>query len=364
MLRLVRYCLVNPFQRAAVEGVTISSVLNWLTEILPDPSVVRAVMVDTEQLEHLELSLVTSISEKIRKDLHEILASVPKMVQPDLAGLLDFARNVLGMTNPEELLAEKGRVFGKNAMAANFWSGRLNQFKPLVMPESQRAIKLDNPNLGAVAHSPVAWAYFNYCVFLHNRSLVSQVDELLVSLDDKVKRLPPRDKAGVPVCPVDEVMETSLPYWVELWIKTRQLPKALQINTRESVKALLEYPTFRNQHVELMKNKNSLPKPEAIYGPMQEVAKLLAYHLGVVIPGLPFFNDGRRGRSWFRSLRDSLKVYNKYAKTSMALELGWKLSNEYERSVHWPLAAYLRDLDRDRELESGPAGTQREHPMD
>lgn len=323
MLRLVRYCLLNPFQRSWKE-ISISSILEWLTEILPDPSVVKPYLVDSGKAEHLELSLVTSIAGKISQDLNSILRDLPKMVQPDLYELGRLAE-VLHV--PWNTFATKGPL-GNNAGMEDFWSGRINQFSRSLMPEVHKATRLDNPSLGYVPHSPVAWAYFNYCVFQHNKSLVAQVDKLLYALEQKVKRLPPIVD-GEPVCPVDDVMETSLPYWMDLWFQVRQLPKPLIIDTRKSVKDLLEYDSFRN---DTLREAQGLPKviPETIYGPMQEVAKLLAYHLGVIVPGLPFFNDGRRGRSWYRSLRDCLKHYKMWKDLLARFDTAWLYAEQLE----------------------------------
>jgi hypothetical protein len=51
--------------------------------------------------------------------------------------------------------------------------------------------------------------------------------------------------------------------------------------------------------------------PVSLYGPMLELATVVAELLGIRIPNIPFFSFAKKGKHWAKSLIRSLEIFQR-----------------------------------------------------
>lgn len=360
VLRLVRYCLLNPLQsKTELEKLNISSVLDWLTNVITvkDRATLAAIKVDTvlstnlsrRIVEHLRKKIFEELQHRIAGDaLFHLMHSEEPLEEIDLLPL-EFSRDV---------------PLGQNAPLANTLAGRIGQLPRvpdcariaidegqaiiddvlLAYREMNTALSFNPPC------SPVSWAYFRLSVWQTNKGILSNLLRLWDRADDMAKRLPPMTASvyARDVTLGHNFQLNSLGEWVQLWIEVVSLPKAVKLEVHRSVNYNLDYAGYRdylNGKLNLPGAKPPVP-PEAIFGPLLELATVVAEFAGVTVPNLPFFGDAKKGNNWYKSLSKSLKRFKAWETASSKVGLGVDYAERLFRSPkHGSFAWVVKFLD-------------------
>jgi len=327
ILRLVRYCLLNPLQtKSEREVLGISSVLKWVTNVIPDKDIpiIRNIMVDTKQARNLSRRLIEHLREKVFEEIR-------RRVEGE--ALCHWMHYEMPSSDPLcglKLEHAMRQPLGQNVPLANWIAGQIGQL-PRV-PDCAR--KVINASLNiidelVIAHrnaevalsfapplSPVMWQYFRLSVWLTNRRLFADLMKLWDRADDMAKRLPPlstrtfeRDLVLGP-----DFSLNTLGEWIQLWVEVLSLPKAVKIDLSKSLNYNLDYNSHRSYIDEKMKIPGAKPAvpPETIYGPLLELATVVAEFAGVSIPNLPFFGEAKKGKQWIKTINHSLGRFRKW----------------------------------------------------
>jgi hypothetical protein len=315
-----------------------------LTNVLPeeDIAIIRKIKVDSVQARNLSRRLVEHLRKKIFEELSRKFKGeglyhwihIEEPTDPGVAEKLRFSREA---------------PLGQNAPLAQLISGRIGQL-PFVPACARSAIDeglavIDEQILLHREHdltlsycpplSPVSWYYFRYCVFDTNRLIMSKAFKLWDYADDLAKRLPPlssqiyeRDVAVGPTFGV------PLGEWLQLWVDVLSLPKVVPMDISKSVAYNLDY----NGHRAYIDRKSNIPgtapppnNPEAIFGPLLELATTLAEFAGVRIPNLPFFGDAQKGKKWTRALSRSMATFKVWKRNTELVDLAWQLAEQLQR---------------------------------
>jgi hypothetical protein len=336
VLRLVRYCLLNPLQnKSELEELNISSVLDWITNVMSeeDRGRMAAIKVDTVLSTNLSRRIVEHLRKKILEEFQHRL---------DGEALFHWMHS----ENPGEELDALPLEFssapplGQNAPLANLISGRVGQLPRvpdcarttidkglaiiddmlLAYRESDLALSF-NPPL-----SPVSWQYFRWSVWETNRGILSNLLREWDRFDDMVKRLPPMSdrmyERDISTQPQFELY--PLGEWIKLWIDVVSLPKEVKLDVTRSVNYNLDYNSYRDYLNQKLKLPGTKPviNPETIFGPLQELATVVAEFAGATIPNLPFFGDAKKGNNWYKSLTRSLKKFQAWERSDALVQEG------------------------------------------
>jgi len=344
ILRLVHYCLLNPLQsKTDREDLSISSVLDWLTNVLPeeDIAIIRKIKVDNVLARNLSRRLVEHLREKIFEEFQRRLGGealfhwchIEEPTDTSVAGKLEFSRE---------------GPLGQNASLANFVSGRIGQLprvpacadstiqKGLAIIDEQILLHRDHDLVLSYCPplSPVFWQYFRLCVFDTNAGILARTFRLWDRADDMVKRLPPlssrmyeRDFVAGPD------LRVPLGEWIQLWVEVLSLPKVVPMDLSKSVNYNLDYNSYRKYFDSKVgvTGAKPLPDPETIFGPLLELASVAAEFAGVRIPNLPFFGDAKKGKRWVRALSRSLSTFRRWKQNTKSIDLAWQLAERLQR---------------------------------
>jgi hypothetical protein len=345
ILRLVYFCLLNPLQsKTDREGLSISSVLDWLTNVLPeeDIAIIRKIKVDSIQARNLGRRLVEHLREKIFEELSRKFKGeglfhwihIEEPLSPDIVESLRFSRE---------------GPYGQNAPLANNLAGRIGQLpytpacarsaidEGLAIIDEQILLYRDNDMVLSYCPplSPVSWYYFRLCVYDTNRQIMSKAFKLWDRADDLAKRLPPlssqiyeRDVAVGPTFGV------PLGEWLQLWVDVLSLPKVVPMDLSKSVNYNLDYNSTRSYIDQKSKIPGTAPppsNPEAIFGPLLELATTLAEFAGVRIPNLPFFGDAVKGKRWTRTLSRTMATFKVWKRNTERIDLAWQFAERLQK---------------------------------
>lgn len=346
ILRLVHYCLLNPFQsKTDLEELSISSVLEWVTNVTTneDSAILRKIKVDNVLARNLSRRLVEHLRKKVFEEFQRRLGGeglyhwmhIEEPTLPQFAATLEFSRE---------------SPLGQNAPLAQYIAGLIGQL-PYV-PECARStidggvaivdeqVLLHRDNDLFLSYSPpcspVFWQYYRYCVYDTNRIILSKLLKLWDRADDMVKRLPALSPRMYERDIVDSHnLKIPLGEWISLWIEVVSLPKEVPQDISKSVLYNLDYNSYRKYIDMKMKRPGvdvPVVNPESIYGPMLELAAVVAEFAGVSIPNLPFFGDAKKGKRWSRTVSRSLATFKLWRKNVESVERAWQFAERLERS--------------------------------
>jgi len=342
--RLVHYCLLNPLQTKSVrEELNISSVLDWITYVLPEEDIprIREIKVDNVLARNLSRRLVEHLREKIFEEFQRRVAGEKLFEWMHLQATNDEVINTL------KLPLASFTTLGQNTPLANWLAGQIGQL-PRVPACARETIDagLEIIDEQILAHreadmalsfapplSPVFWQYIRLSVWQTNKLILADLFKLWDRADDMVKRLPPlsarmyeRDFVAGPdfnVVPLGE--------WLQLWVDVLSLPKAVTMDLSRSFNWNLDYNSARERLDQKMRAPGMKPPvdPETIYGPLLELATTVAEFAGVSIPNLPFFGDSKKGKMWIKSLSRASARHRLWS-TNVALV---RLSESYSEKL-------------------------------
>lgn len=337
ILRLVHYCLLNPLQtKSGLEELRISSVLEWITNVLPDEDVaiIRRIKVDKVQVRNLSRRLVEHLRKKVFEEFRRRVEG---------KALFHWMHYEAPPADPIRIKLEVASTasFGQNVPLANYLAGQIGQLPRVpdcarsvidaavaIIDEQILAHRGQNTVLSfAPPLSPVFWRYFRLSVWETNRRILTDLLKLWDRADDMAKRLPPLApqmyERDIVVGPDFEL--NTLGEWIQLWIEVLSLPKAVTIDLTKSLNYNLDY----NSHRSYVDSKMAIPghvppvNPETIYGPMLELATTVAEFAGVSIPNLPFFGDAKKGKQWIKSLSRSQARFKKWSEAKALVDLSY-----------------------------------------
>jgi hypothetical protein len=102
----------------------------------------------------------------------------------------------------------------------------------------------------------------------------------------------------------------TLGLWIGLWVSILQIPKPIQCDLNFSIHYFLDYNSARENLAEKLRKPDEvvIKNPESLYDPMLELATVVAEHLGIRIPNIPFFSSAKKGKHWSKSLIRSLEI--------------------------------------------------------
>nr|UJQ92460.1 MAG: putative RNA-dependent RNA polymerase [Mitoviridae sp.] len=317
MLKLIEYCLQNPFSSLSETKVTcISSILKWVTKVIPDKDVplLRNAMVDTLQAGHLGWRLTDSLRNEIQKEIH---------------GLLERNLNKIFLQDGPEgersplfsRFAEK--TYGQNTPLANTIAGMRNRI-PRCPDGLRRHVEASNQFFDSViGHcreldfnpyisaplSPVAWQYFLTCINLQNMKWLRGIFELWERYERVAARLPV-EHSTLYYHRIGESGDQFLHDLLEIWVDLRSTPKPLTLDLAKSLSWNFDYNSSRDNLERatakaLGKGWKKPVRTEHIFGPMLELSRVISSFFGVLIPNIPFFAMAKKGKHWHKVLTRS-----------------------------------------------------------
>nr|UJQ92557.1 MAG: putative RNA-dependent RNA polymerase [Mitoviridae sp.] len=335
LVRLVRYCLLNPLQITNdLNEVRISHLLNWLADALDENQarVARSVRIDTEQGRQLERSLAHFLLGEIGNEFSKMLSSEVlrkiRMVSPPTTRFPDsqswderkereIPADALGINSLWRVIHGTISV-PLPPQAPAYYQENLEAVDNEVMRYLQRR---EAPNYYA-PDSPIAWVYFLACVSKHNTKVLQDIFEIWEEFNRLSRRTP---HLHSPVHS-EKFYPNGYPNLVgpllEIWIKLRSTSQLIHYDLNKSVKVCLKTDL---ELEELLQSKLSLKdfreakvrewrravEPEIVYGPMSQIASFLALELGVVMSNVPFFALSQRPGHWTRSLNRAFALFEK-----------------------------------------------------
>jgi hypothetical protein len=317
ILRLIEYCLQNPFNSGSeLKETCISSILKWVTKVIPDKDIpaVQEVLVDTLQTGHLSWRLLDFLKVEIKKEIHGLLErELPKIMLQDAP---------TGDRSP--LFANfADKTYGQNSAFAGTIAGMRNQFPRC--PEDLRA-KLEgankffdavieqcrqldfNPYISA-PFSPVAWQYFLYCVNRHNIGWTQDIWDIWERYERIAARIPV-EHSTLYYHRIGESGDRFLTDLLEIWVDLRSTSSPLTLDLSKSINWNFDYNNSRENllKAEARAKKLEWRKPvriEHVFGPMLELSRVISSFCGVVIPNLPFFAMAKKGKHWHKVIERS-----------------------------------------------------------
>jgi hypothetical protein len=228
-----------------------------------------------------------------------------------------------------------------NKKEATMWHSRLT--KLLVEGyENQFAYPTIRAMTFTAPSAMFASYYLMECFNEHNRKALERITALrrtaeLYKYDEEVSNVdfnfePPED--------AQPELETKMPwgvinplgFWLNLYSLAHSASEYIDYDFSKSIHANLDYNGEESKDSKLnrpgsrgpggLKVKSVVRKPESIYGPMRSTVLAIAKTLGITIPGLPFFSDGRQGGHWIRNLQKALAQFKaEQARNSSPLEI-------------------------------------------
>jgi hypothetical protein len=343
MTRLVRYCLLNPFAVKDREGFSISSLLDWITNVIPDSDIpkIREVKVDSVRLEHLQRAL----TEHVRKS---VFAALSSMIKGKCASM--WAPSSINDDLKVKFEHSMGPPIGTNASEARYLEGQLaslprlpqiKELNKLIMAEQdsfdERILAARKDGVSVFLSPPggqVSWAYYLTCTNSANEKILTKIFALWDEADNMSKRLPVFNPLAYKSPGVYNHKQNPkvLGQWIDLWVSILQIPKPIQCDLNYSVHYNLDYNSARETLAEKLRKPGEvvIKNPESLYGPMLELATVVAEHLGIRIPNIPFFSFAKKGKHWAKSLIRSLEVFQR----QQAIDKQIMLSFQYGKKLH------------------------------
>jgi hypothetical protein len=330
VLRLIEYCLHNPFNSLeSLKETCISSILKWVTNVIPDKDIprIRDIMVDTLQAGHLSWRFQQYLRNEIKETFKNLFErDLPKIVlqegpskensmfvrfaEPTFGQNSAFAAHIAGMRNqfpqcPEELRSHL--------------DGALRYYDAVI--EQCRKLEL-TPYITAPM-SPVAWQYFLYCLNRQNMKWLSGLFRLWLRFDGIDRRFPV-EHSSLYYHVIGESGDKTLRDLLEIWIELKSTPKVLSLDLNHSISWNFDYNSSRDNLERAMARALKKPwkKPvrtEHVFGPMLELSRVIAQFCGTMIPNLPFFAMAKRGKHWHKVVERAV-AYNRGLSESL-LEL-------------------------------------------
>jgi len=318
VLRLIEYCLHNPFNSLSeIKKTCISSILKWVTKVIPDEDLpkIREVMVDTLQAGHLGWRLLNKLRNEIQRDLFGLLErELPKIL------FLDGPEG----DRKDLFMAGFDKTYGQNTVLANHIAGMRSQIPRC--PEGltrllqgarngfDKIINICrthdmNPYISAPL-SPVAWQYFLYCVDSQNMIWLRDHFELWERFERILQRLPV-EHSTLYYHRIGESGDQFLHDLLEIWVDLRSAPKPLTLDLGKSISWNFDYNNSRERLERMLAKAKKVTwkrpvRTEHVFGPMLELSQEIALFCGVMIPNLPFFAMARKGKHWHKVIERSI----------------------------------------------------------
>lgn len=327
VLRLIEYCLHNPFNSLSdIKETCISSILKWVTNVIPDEDVpkIRSIMVDTLQAGHLSWRLQQFLREEIRETFKGLFErDLPKIVLQD------------GPSKESSMFSHFAETtYGQNSPLAAHIAGMRNHF-PKCPEELRRYLDGANKYYDAVIEqcrdldltpyitapmSPVAWQYFLYCINLQNMKWLKGLFQLWLQFDSVDRRFP-KEHSVLYYHTIGESGDQTLRDLLEIWIELKSTPKVLSLDLNRSISWNFDYNSSRDNLERAMARtlKKTWKKPvraEHVFGPMLELSRVIAQFCGVLIPNLPFFAMAKKGKHWHKVI-ERASAYNRGLESSL-----------------------------------------------
>nr|UJQ92619.1 MAG: putative RNA-dependent RNA polymerase [Mitoviridae sp.] len=344
MIRLVEYCLHNPFNSLKeVAGTCISSLLKWVTNVIPDEDglLLESIRVDTLRSGHLGHRLTSSLLEEIRKEILGLLeANLSKILLQDKPQ----DENIKWKSAFQD-------TFGQNTPLANDFAGRRNQLRPY--PDGLKHVYTKalsdfdkivdycrttdwNPYISAPL-SPVAWQYFLLCINMQNMRFLSDLSSLWDRWEN-ISRRHAVEHSTLYYHRIGDSGDRFLAELLELWVDLRSTPGPLLLDLNKSINWNFDYNNSRENLLrDEFRSKGKFYKkplkPEHVFGPMLELSKIVAEYTGVSIPNLPFFAMARKGKHWHNTLIRSAAYGASLERARMLLSLAEQRAALYEENT-------------------------------
>jgi hypothetical protein len=335
--RIVRYCLLNPFSVLEPKEIRVSHILDWLALLVPSGAA-NSILRDNDRLRRLTLRIVHRLVHSVEDEAQKIMSKVPA------AGWYTLGSS--RCPTPESSLdAQRWNALrtGTNwvqptvlSIQRRLWQAPEGDWpsKPRKMRRADGMV-IDIPGpldmdkyLLAGLHNtlvsaPLAFQYLVYCTKKYNDRIGSRVERVLSDLQILRGFIPtgPESMASKTDHPAMQV--EPLGRLLELWMELRSIPKAITLNFERGLGHILDYqkvqtaPEVRKGMVVADENLR-----QRVFGPLKELSEAVAKETGLYVPGLPFFNDNRRGKLWAKTIKQALRVYRRFAEVHDRLVLG------------------------------------------
>jgi hypothetical protein len=334
--RIVRYCLLNPFSVLEPKEIRVSHILDWLALLVPSGAA-NSILRDNDGLRRLTLRIVHRLIKSVEEEAQGIMDKVPfpgffTLGPPSCSfpeGSLE-AQRWKALTS--ETLWDQPTVLG---IQRRLWcapegawpsSPRKMRRADGVVIDIPGPLDLDQYLLAGMhrtlVRAPLAFQYFLYCSKQYNDKIGKRVETVLANLQI-LKGFIPQGPSAFARADHPALQVEPMGRLLELWMELRSIPKAINLDFMKGIGHILDYqgmqsaPEVRKGMVVADENLR-----QRVFGPLKEVSEVVARETGLYVPGLPFFNDNRRGKLWARTIKQALRVYRRYAEVADRLYLG------------------------------------------
>lgn len=363
MVRFVKYCLLNPFY-LALRGkleLNIDSLVNWISLLSQD--IKRHPTFESQNERHrLEHALIVKMEASVKARWKVLMARIPFTWEyiPRHIKFGEFECEQVGIPLDDNALELKNLSFILPEGGSR-WDPDAKVWKEVASNEMESYKKSIRSNLRVPPRATNAFMYLLYCVNTHNKMVAKRLHSLY---DTQIQE-------AIGLKPLSHLtMRQGFKYselllkWVTIWAELEALPKAIQLDLNDAKASLLP-ETLSSEDRKGPKLPTQGTKPssqeivEKIYGPMREVCAEFARLTGFVVPGIPFFSDGLRGKAWTRQLRASIMEYLETLAKRDASPNFWPEPGEgalipYEGPSE--LASFIESLRASNRLGAGKSG--------
>jgi hypothetical protein len=345
-LKLVKFCLLNPFSLAKENDLRVGSILEWLGPWADAQGVdLKPYMEPTQLRRDLETEVLRRLGELVRTEASRVVAKTQLKEVFPFDPRLDESRNLLS----QHLLSlgDEGRE-SLNAMGEGQADGLsispedkefLSSFNPYSTissyEDTERYLNLKSvlrriDSVGVTGsrarttfefRAPNSLAYLMFCVTTHNKMIWQKSSDILLRLETLLSfseivipgDLTPWGRPTSDTNPIGRVFA--------LWKELRMYGKPIELNLAKGLSYSLDYQGKMNDWklaerfgwdkvLRAKRDGRHLdPKTENMFGPIREVVGAIASITGVEPPNLLYFNSTKETKHWTRWMRLIRKEY-------------------------------------------------------
>jgi hypothetical protein len=334
--RIVRYCLLNPFSLLEPKEIRVSHILDWLALLVPSGAA-NSILRDNDGLRRLTLRIVHRLIKSVEEEAQGIRSKLPHAGWFTLGPpSCSFPKGSVDALRWEALRSEtlwdQPTVLGiqRRVWCApeGAWPSSPRKMRRAdgVVIDIPGPLDLDQYLLAGMhrtlVRAPLAFQYLLYCTKVYNDKLGKRVEDVLARLQI-LKGFIPQGPSAPAHADHPALQVEPMGRLLELWMELRSIPKAIKLDFSKGLGHILDYqgmqsaPEVRKGMVVADENLR-----QRVFGPLKEVSEVVARETGLYVPGLPFFNDNRRGKLWAKTIKQALRVYRRYAEVHDRLYLG------------------------------------------
>lgn len=354
LLRIVKFCLHNPFADKANE-VGIPSIMAWLALVLPkeDNDVLNQALVGLNNKEQLINAVCHNIADKLTVLLKGLSSTGHRLLRNGTSPSRCIQLTWSGHPSNWDLNTTYGLFHKPFSIEETIPRAKLG-IKQYELAKEFAALQVGSEEpieAGGLdsLRCRTAWSYLLYCCNKQNERTIEQAARLL----RKVEVLKSLTWSFNGITGVYDKLDQDpdlnhIGRWVELYRDALSIPKLITIDFSQSLAMNLGYEEHQSLK-DQVKGRGPTVPVEYIYGPMSAVCQAIARHTGVQIPGIPFFRVKEMGRSWLRSLNHNLFLF-KQEQTYLA--------------AHHRLTSMIALLMRERVIQAGSGYPEAEQVSD